>query len=88
MQAGDAVRRDLLRLDRPRWTRRSITLDAQGLHLDTLRIAPSFHDDVHRFRSPRTIRSFVIEQNRDAQLRTLLITEGEIDPAKLIRCSL
>jgi 2-oxoglutarate/2-oxoacid ferredoxin oxidoreductase subunit alpha len=28
---------------------------------------------------------FVVEQNRDAQMRTLLINELEIDPAKLIR---
>ena len=27
---------------------------------------------------------FVVEQNRDAQLRTLLINELEIDPAKLV----
>ena len=29
-------------------------------------------------------RVFVIEQNRDAQLRTLLISEGDIDPARLV----
>jgi 2-oxoglutarate ferredoxin oxidoreductase subunit alpha len=29
-------------------------------------------------------RVFVIEQNRDAQLRTLLITEAGADPAKLV----
>jgi 2-oxoglutarate ferredoxin oxidoreductase subunit alpha len=28
---------------------------------------------------------FVVEQNRDAQLRTLLVNELEIDPAKLPR---
>ena len=27
---------------------------------------------------------FVIEQNRDAQLRTMLVTEQEIDPARLV----
>ena len=27
---------------------------------------------------------FVVEQNRDAQLRTLLVNEQEIDPARLI----
>jgi 2-oxoglutarate ferredoxin oxidoreductase subunit alpha len=27
---------------------------------------------------------FVVEQNRDAQLKTLLINEGAIDPARLI----
>ncbi|MEQ1807798.1 MAG: hypothetical protein ABL900_20645, partial [Burkholderiaceae bacterium] len=26
---------------------------------------------------------FVIEQNRDAQLRTMLVTEQEVDPARL-----
>jgi 2-oxoglutarate ferredoxin oxidoreductase subunit alpha len=61
------------------------TLDAQGLHLDTLRIrAFPFHDDVIDFVTAHD-QLFVIEQNRDAQLRTLLITEGEIDPAKLIK---
>jgi 2-oxoglutarate/2-oxoacid ferredoxin oxidoreductase subunit alpha len=28
---------------------------------------------------------FVVEQNRDAQLRSLLVNEFDIDPAKLIR---
>ena len=28
---------------------------------------------------------FVVEQNRDGQLRTLLIAELEIDPARLVR---
>jgi 2-oxoglutarate ferredoxin oxidoreductase subunit alpha len=27
---------------------------------------------------------FVVEQNRDAQLRTLLVNEAAIDPAKLV----
>lgn len=27
---------------------------------------------------------FVIEQNRDAQMKTLLVAEEEIDPAKLV----
>jgi len=29
-------------------------------------------------------RVFVVEQNRDAQLRTLVMTEGNVDPARLI----
>src|SRR5271165_2987305 len=29
-------------------------------------------------------RVFVVEQNRDAQLRTLLISEGDLDPARLV----
>jgi 2-oxoglutarate ferredoxin oxidoreductase subunit alpha len=28
---------------------------------------------------------FVIEQNRDAQLRALLINEGGVDPARLVK---
>jgi 2-oxoglutarate ferredoxin oxidoreductase subunit alpha len=61
------------------------TLNAQGIHVDTLRIrAFPFHDDVIDFVAAHD-QVFVIEQNRDAQLRTLLITEGEIDPAKLIK---
>jgi 2-oxoglutarate ferredoxin oxidoreductase subunit alpha len=35
-----------------------------------------------RTSSPRTSKVFVVEQNRDAQLRTLLVNEGEIDPAR------
>ena len=27
---------------------------------------------------------FIVEQNRDAQLRTMIITEQEIDPARLV----
>src|SRR6266852_3284096 len=61
------------------------TLGAQGLHVDTLRIrAFPFHDEIIDFVAAHD-QVFVIEQNRDAQLRTLLITEGEIDPAKLIK---
>jgi 2-oxoglutarate ferredoxin oxidoreductase subunit alpha len=30
-------------------------------------------------------RVFVVEQNRDAQMRTLLVNELEIDPARLVK---
>jgi len=41
------------------------------------------HDDVLDFVAGHdTI--FVVEQNRDAQLRTLLISEGDLDPARLV----
>ncbi len=43
-----------------------------------------FHPDVLEFVAAHD-QVFVVEQNRDAQLRTLLITEGEIDPARLKR---
>src|SRR6266851_4749599 len=61
------------------------TLAARGLHVDTLRVrAFPFHDDIVDFVAAHD-HIFVVEQNRDAQLRTLLINEGEIDPAKLIK---
>jgi 2-oxoglutarate/2-oxoacid ferredoxin oxidoreductase subunit alpha len=60
------------------------TLDADGVGLDTLRVrAFPFHDDVIDFILAHD-QVFVVEQNRDAQLRMLLVNEGAIDPAKLI----
>ena len=60
------------------------TFEARGIHLDTLRIrAFPFHDDVVDFIGNHE-RVFVIEQNRDKQMRTLLTTELEIDPARLV----
>jgi 2-oxoglutarate/2-oxoacid ferredoxin oxidoreductase subunit alpha len=59
-------------------------LEARGIHLDTLRLrAFPFHDDVVDFIASHD-RVFVVEQNRDAQMRTLLTTELEIDPARLV----
>jgi 2-oxoglutarate/2-oxoacid ferredoxin oxidoreductase subunit alpha len=59
-------------------------LEDRGIHLDTMRIrAFPFHDDVLDFIAQHE-RVFVVEQNRDAQLRTLLMTEGDIDPAKMV----
>ena len=58
-------------------------LEERGVHLDTLRVrAYPFHDDVFDCRRQHD-RVFVSEQNRDAQLRTLLAIDGEIDPARL-----
>ena len=60
------------------------TLEADGVHIDAMRIrAFPFHDDVFDFIA-RHDRVFVVEQNRDAQLRTLVMTEGNVDPARLI----
>ncbi len=60
-------------------------LAAQGVALDLLRVRGfPFHDEVIDFVA-RHDKVFVVEQNRDAQMRTLLVNEGEIDPAKLIR---
>jgi 2-oxoglutarate ferredoxin oxidoreductase subunit alpha len=61
------------------------TLEAQGMHLDTLRVRGfPFHPDVVEFVAAHE-QVFVVEQNRDAQLRVLLVNECNIDPAKLIR---
>jgi 2-oxoglutarate ferredoxin oxidoreductase subunit alpha len=60
-------------------------LEADGIHLDAMRIrAFPFHQDVVDFIAAHE-RVFVVEQNRDAQLRTLLVNEEEIDPARLVK---
>lgn len=60
------------------------TLQARGLHVDLLRVrAFPFSEAVDRFIAEHET-VFVIEQNRDAQLRTMLMTEQEIAPAKLV----
>ncbi len=60
-------------------------LEAKGMHLDTLRVrAFPFSDEVVDFIHPRTIRYFVVEQNRDAQLQKLLVNECAVDPARTI----
>jgi 2-oxoglutarate ferredoxin oxidoreductase subunit alpha len=59
-------------------------LEAQGRHLDAMRVRGfPFSDEVYDFVAAHN-RVFVVEQNRDAQLRALLVNEGEIDPAKLV----
>jgi len=59
-------------------------LEARAIHLDTMRIrAYPFHDDILDFIAAHE-RVFVVEQNRDAQLRTLILSEGDIDPARLV----
>jgi 2-oxoglutarate ferredoxin oxidoreductase subunit alpha len=59
-------------------------LEARGQHLDALRVrAFPFADEVMDFIADHD-RVFLVEQNRDGQLRTLVINEGGIDPAKLI----
>ena len=60
-------------------------LKKEGIYLDALRIrAFPFNDTVTKFINQHKF-VFVIEQNRDAQMRTLLINELDADPAKLIR---
>ncbi len=58
-------------------------LEHRGLHLDALRVrAFPFPDEVFAFIAAHD-RVFVIEQNRDGQLRSLLINEGDVDPSRL-----
>jgi len=60
------------------------SLQAKGLHVDLLRVrAFPFSDAVDRFVAEHET-VFVIEQNRDGQMRTMLMTEQEISPAKLV----
>ena len=59
-------------------------LQEQGLHLDALRVrAFPFGDEVSEFIAEHD-QVFIVEQNRDAQLRMLLVNECVVDPAKLI----
>ena len=54
------------------------------IEIDTLRIcAFPFHEMVKAFVAQHE-RVFLVEQNRDAQLKTLLVSEEAIDPAKLV----
>ncbi len=60
-------------------------LAEQGIHLDLMRIRGfPFNDAVRAFIANHD-QIFVVEQNRDAQLRLMLINELDIDPAKLTR---
>ena len=61
-----------------------VALAAQGIYLDTLRLRSfPFHDEVADFIAERE-QVFVVEQNRDAQMRMLLANELAVDAAKLI----
>ncbi len=59
-------------------------LQADGHHLDMLRLrAFPFHQKVVDFVSDHDF-VFVVEQNRDAQLRMLLVNECSLDPVRLV----
>ena len=59
-------------------------LEARGNRLDTLRVrAFPFHQDVPDFIAEHDF-VFLVEQNRDAQLRSLIINECGIDPVRLV----
>ena len=59
-------------------------LETQGRRLDALRVRGfPFADEVFDFIAAHD-RIYLVEQNRDAQLKTLITTEGGVDPGKLI----
>jgi len=60
-------------------------LEAEGVHLDGLRLrAFPFPKSVPEFIGAHE-KVFVVEQNRDGQMHTLLVNELDIDPARLVR---
>ncbi len=62
-----------------------ILTQEQGVTLDLLRLRGfPFGEEVEAFIAEHD-KVFVVEQNRDGQMRSLLINELEIDPKKLIR---
>jgi 2-oxoglutarate ferredoxin oxidoreductase subunit alpha len=59
-------------------------LAERGVQLDALRLrAFPFPDSVAQFLA-RHARVFVVEQNRDGQMRSLLVNELGVDPARLV----
>jgi 2-oxoglutarate ferredoxin oxidoreductase subunit alpha len=59
-------------------------LETDGQHLDRLRVrAFPFHSSVTSFISDHDF-VFVVEQNRDSQLRSLIVNECGIDPVRLV----
>jgi 2-oxoglutarate/2-oxoacid ferredoxin oxidoreductase subunit alpha len=60
-----------------------LRLETQGIHTDYLRVRGfPFSDDVEPFLQAHRI-NFVVEQNRDAQLRSLLIMETGVEKTRL-----
>jgi 2-oxoglutarate ferredoxin oxidoreductase subunit alpha len=60
-------------------------LEVQDLHLDAMRLcAYPFPDSVQTFIAEHDT-VFVVEQNRDGQMHSLLVNELDFDPAKLPR---
>jgi len=59
-------------------------LEQSGVHLDRLRVrAFPFPDSVKAFIEQHE-QVFVVEQNRDAQLRSMLVNELQVDPSRLV----
>ncbi len=59
-------------------------IEAKGQYLDRLRVrAFPFHSSVSSFIADHDF-VYVVEQNRDAQLRSLIVNECSIDPVRLV----
>jgi 2-oxoglutarate ferredoxin oxidoreductase subunit alpha len=62
-----------------------VALAKAGLHLDAMRLrAFPFPQSVREFLAVHE-RVFVVEQNRDAQMHSLLVNELGVDPGKLVK---
>jgi 2-oxoglutarate ferredoxin oxidoreductase subunit alpha len=60
-------------------------LEAEDVHIDAMRLrAFPFPPSVPEFIAAHD-KVFVVEQNRDAQMRSMLVNELDIDPARLTR---
>jgi 2-oxoglutarate ferredoxin oxidoreductase subunit alpha len=60
-------------------------LEAEAVHLDAMRLcAFPFPESVNEFIAAHD-KVFVVEQNRDAQMRSMMINEMDIDPAQLVK---
>jgi 2-oxoglutarate/2-oxoacid ferredoxin oxidoreductase subunit alpha len=59
-------------------------LAERGIQVDSMRIrAVPFSERVYDFIEQYEL-VFIVEQNRDSQMKTLLVTEGGLDPAQLV----
>ncbi len=59
-------------------------LAARGVHINALRVrAFPFQEEINDFVASHPW-VFVVEQNRDAQLKTLLVNEGKVNPTRLL----
>jgi 2-oxoglutarate/2-oxoacid ferredoxin oxidoreductase subunit alpha len=60
------------------------SLAAQGIYVNALRVrAFPFQDEIAEFVASHN-KVFVVEQNRDAQLKSLLVNDAGVNPASLI----
>jgi 2-oxoglutarate ferredoxin oxidoreductase subunit alpha len=60
------------------------TLATQGIYVNALRVrAFPFQDEIAEFVASHN-KVFVVEQNRDAQLKTLLVNDAGVNPAALV----